>query len=48
MESYVAREFDFDFIYFDLLFALIWMFLLWRQKQILAWVSAPKIKTRYS
>ena len=36
MESYVARQFDFDFIYFDLLFALIWMLLLWRQKQTLA------------
>ena len=37
MESYVARQFDFDFIYFDLLFAVIWMLLLWRQKYMLAW-----------
>jgi hypothetical protein len=37
MESYVAREFDFDFIYCDLLFVVIWMFLLWRQRQMLAW-----------
>ena len=36
MESYVARQFDFDFIYFDLLFAAIWMLLLWRRKQTLA------------
>jgi len=37
MDSYVARQFDVDFIYFDLLFATIWMLLLWRQKHILAW-----------
>ncbi|HEY49761.1 MAG TPA: hypothetical protein G4O13_06925 [Dehalococcoidia bacterium] len=36
MNTYVAREFDVDFIYLDFIFTAIWIVLLWRQKHMLA------------
>jgi hypothetical protein len=36
MNTYVARQFDVDFIYLDFVFTAIWMLLLWRQKHMLA------------
>ncbi|MDM7998799.1 MAG: hypothetical protein QUS33_02055 [Dehalococcoidia bacterium] len=36
MDDYVARVFDVDFIYLDLLFCAVWMLVLLRQKQTLA------------
>jgi len=36
MNTYVAREFDVDFIYLDFIFTAIWIFFLWRQRHTLA------------
>ncbi len=36
MSSYVARTFDVDFVYLDLLFCAVWMLILIKQKQTLA------------
>ncbi len=36
MSSYVARTFDMDFVYLDLLFCAVWMLILIKQKQTLA------------
>lgn len=36
MDDYVARVFDMDFIYLDLLFCAVWMAVLFKQKQTLA------------
>ena len=36
MSSYVARTFDMDFVYLDILFCAVWMVVLFNQKQTLA------------
>ena len=36
MNDYVARTFDMDFIYLDILFCVVWMIVLFKQKQTLA------------
>ena len=36
MNNYVARTFDMDFMYLDILFCAIWMLVLFRQRQTIA------------
>jgi len=36
VSSYVARTFDMDFVYLDILFCVVWMIVLFKQKQTIA------------
>jgi hypothetical protein len=36
VSSYVARTFDMDFVYLDILFCVVWMIVLFKQKQAVA------------